>query len=203
MIALYDHIIALIITGIIVLLLLSVKERAHQSQIERSLMYNAKKQTLEIAGTLERDLMNAGYETSPFEAAVLEYNTTAEGLTDTLQFWGVGASGNRTRIAYGVTEEDSVTADGETMTLYELRRWERQGGQFVRAGGAAPTLTRFRIDLLDEKNNSVTDPEDARRFKIRFANTVHAYSNTDGYLKGYRQLHWAVTVGSTNLKPRW
>lgn len=202
MIALYDHIIALVITGIIVLLLLSVKERAHQSQIERSLMYNAKKQTLEIAGTLERDLMNAGYETSPFEAAVLEYNTNAEGLTDTLQFWGVGASGNRARIAYGVSEEDSVTADGQTMALYELRRWERRGGQFVRAGGTAPTLTRFHIELLGA-NNETADPEDAERFKIRFANTVHAYDNTDGYLKGYRQLHWAVTVGSTNLKPQW
>ncbi len=203
MIILYDHIISLLIVGVIVLLLFNVQQRAQQSSIERTMMYNAKKHTLDLASFLERDLANAGFETPPVEQAVLEHNTDADGITDTLQFWGVGASGERTRIAYGVSVVDTFRTTFRQMELvlplYELRRYERRGPDFVRAGGSAPTLTRFRVDLRTS-GDGVADLETVQRFRLRFANAVLPDFNSDKYLKGYRQLHWGATVSSPSLR---
>ncbi len=203
MLVLYDHIIALLIVGIIVLLLFNVQQRAQQSSIERTMMYNAKQQTLDLASFLERDLSNAGYQTPPIEDAILAHNINGDGITDTLQFWGVGASGDRARIAYSVSVVDTFKTKFRqaelVLPLYELRRYERRGANFVRVGGSAPTLTGFRVDLLDNGNNPA-DLETVQQFKVRFSNAVLPDFNSDQYLKGYRQLHWGITVGSPSLR---
>ncbi|MFQ5569592.1 MAG: hypothetical protein ACE5G0_07945 [Rhodothermales bacterium] len=199
MIALYDHIVAILIGGVIFLVLFNVQQRVQVSSVERSMMYMAKAGTLDLAGFLERDLMNAGFNTPPVETGILEHRTQAGGLTDTLMFWGVGASGARTRIAYGVSAVDSAYIDGEIVPLYELRRYERRGATFVRAGGSTPTLTRFKIDLLTS-GNTPTDISTAKRIRVRLANTALPEFKSDTHLRGYRQLHWGVTLNPPGLQ---
>ena len=83
MIALYDHLVAVLVGGVILLLLFNVQQRTQQSSVERTMMYMAKVGTLEMGSFLERDLMNAGFNTPPVENGILEHNNTGE-LTDTL-----------------------------------------------------------------------------------------------------------------------
>jgi len=199
MIALYDHIVAILVGGIILLLLFNVQQRVQQSSVERTMMYMAKTTTLDLASFMERDLMNAGFDTPPVASGVLMHHTNTDGVTDTLVFWGVGSAGTRTRVAYGVSVADTATIDDEEKPLYQLRRYERQGSTFVLAGGSAPTLTGFKVDLLTS-GNTPTDINTARRLRVRLTNAVLPDFDDAAYLKGYRQLHWGVTLNPPGLQ---
>lgn len=198
MIALYDHIISLMVAGIIILLLFNVQQDAQQTSIERDIMYMAKTRTLDFASVLERDLINAGYGTSPVEDGILVHNTNGAGVTDTLLFWSMGASGEPARIAYSVKQQNTAVLDGDTLAIYQLKRYERRGAVYVEAGGSTPTLTQFRIDLLTA-GNTPTGPSTAKRLRVRFANAVMPTLEDDRYLEGYRQLYWGVTLTPPSL----
>jgi len=198
MIALYDHLVAMLVGGIILLLLFNVQQRVNQSSVERTMMYMSKTNTLALASYLERDLMTAGFNTPPVESGILAHDTT-DGITDTLLFWGVGASGARTRIAYGVSVVDSATINGVVKPLYQLRRYERQGNTFVRDGGSGPMLTQFDIRLLTS-GNLEADFFTVARLKLRLSVAVLPDFESDTHLTGYRQLHWGVTLDPPGLQ---
>ena len=198
MIVIYDHLVAVLVGSVILLLLFNVQQRAQKSSVERTMMYMAKTSTLDLASFLERDLMSAGFNTPPVENGILEHNTT-DGLTDTLLFWGVGSAGTRARIAYGVSAVDSATIEGERVPLYELRRYERQGANYVRVGGSAPTLTEFKITLLTSGNTS-TDIYTADKVRVHLSNAVLPDFEDDTYLSGYRRLYWGITLDPPGLQ---
>lgn len=198
MIAIYDHLVAILVGGVIILLLFNVQQRTQQASVERTMMYMAKMNTLDLASFIERDLMNAGFNTPPVETGVLYHNTT-DGLTDSLIFWGVGAGAGRARIAYGVSAVDSATIEGETVPLYQLRRYERRGAAFVRVGGSASTLTDFEITLLTS-GNIPTDISTARKMKVRLSNAVLPGFEDDNHLAGYRRLFWGITLSPPGLQ---
>ena len=199
MIAIYDHLVAVLVGSVILLLLFNVQQRAQQSSVERTMLYMTKSSTLDLGSYLKRDLMNAGFDTPPVETGILKHNTNADGLTDTLVFWGVGASGMRTRIAYGASVVDTALIDGQERPLFEMRRYERRGAAFVRSGGSAPTLTQFKVDLLTS-GNTPTDISTARRLRLRLTNAVLPNFDSDEHLQGYRQLHWGVTLNPPGLQ---
>ncbi len=199
MIAIYDHLVAVIVGSVILLMLFNVSQRVQHSSVERTMLYMTKSNTLDLGSYLQRDLMNAGFDTSPVEHGILKHNTDAEGLTDTLVFWGVGASGVRTRIAYGASVVDTALIDGKESPLYQVRRYERRGSQFVRNGGSTPTLTQFKVDLLTS-GNTPTDISTARRLRLRLTNAVLPDFESDTHLKGYRRLHWGVTINPPGLQ---
>ena len=199
MIAIYDHLVAVLVGSVIILLLFNVQQRAQQSSVERTMLYMTKSSTLDLGSYLKRDLMNAGFDTPPVETGILKHNTNADGLTDTLVFWGVGASGMRTRIAYGASVVDTARIDGQERPLFEMRRYERRGAAFVRSGGSAPTLTQFKVDLLTS-GNTPTDISTARRLRLRLTNAVLPNFDSDEHLQGYRQLHWGVTLNPPGLQ---
>ena len=198
MLALYDHLVAILIGGVIILLLFNVQQRTQRSSVERTMMYMAKTSTLDLASFLERDLINAGFKTPPVETGILHHNAT-DGVTDSLVFWGVGAGGGRARIAYGVSVVDSAVIAGETVPLFELRRYERQGASFVRAGGSAPTLTGFEVTLLTS-GNTPTDISTAQKLKVSLANAVLPDFGDDTHLTGYRRLFWGITLNPPGLQ---
>ena len=199
MIAIYDHLIAVLVGSVIILLLFNVQQRAQQSSVERTMLYMTKSNTLDLGSYLKRDLMNTGFDTPPVETGILKHNTNAGGLTDTLVFWGVGASGERTRIAYGVSVVDTALIDGQEKPLFEMRRYERRGAEFVRNGGSTPTLTQFKVDLLTS-GNTPTDISTARRLRLRLTNAVLPQFDSEEHLQGYRQLHWGVTLNPPGLQ---
>ena len=199
MIAIYDHLVAVLVGSVILLLLFNVQQRAQQASVERTMLYMTKSNTLDLGSYLKRDLMNAGFDTPPVETGILTHNTNADGLTDTLVFWGVGASGARTRIAYGVSAVDTALINGQERPLFEVRRYERRGATFVRNGGSTPTLTQFKVDLLTS-GNTPTDISTARRLRLRLTNAVLPDFESEAHLQGYRQLHWGVTLNPPGLQ---
>ncbi len=198
MIFLYDHLIALLVGSVIFLMLFTIQRRAQQENVEQAMINVAKKQTLEFADVLERDLSNAGYATAPGQGGLTAYHMRADGVTDTLAFWGSDAAGTQIEVRYVVSVVDTATIEGETLPLFEMQRFRRNGGLWVRDGASPSTLTHFSVTLLDE-NNLVTGPADARQLQVRVTNAVFPHIGPDEYLRGHRQLHWAITLTPSSL----
>ena len=198
MLFLYDHFLALLVGSVIILMLFMIQVRAQQENIEQAMINAAKKQTLELADALERDLANAGYATAPSQPGITAYSMRADGVTDTLAFWGSDAAGTQIEVRYVVSVVDTVTIEGETLPLFEMQRFQRNGGPWVHDGGSPPTLTHFSVTLLDE-NNLVTGQADARQLQVRVTNAVFPHIGPDDYLRGYRQLRWGIMLTPASL----
>ncbi len=196
---LFDHLTSVLVAGVIILLLVVVHMRSQQTSVERTMAYMGKKHLLELADLLERDLNNAGYGTTPGQAGITAHTTRTDGQTDLLSFWGSDASGTQREIRYVLAETGSVTIDDETMPLFELQRSEKIAGVWTSMGGTTPTLTNFTVDLLNANNIPTTNLSEARRFRIRVSKAVMPDVGPDEYLKGYRLLHWGITLTPDNL----
>ena len=79
MIAIYDHLVAVLVGSVILLLLFNVSQRVQHASVERTMLYMTKSSTLDLGSYLQRDLMNAGFDTAPIETGILKHNTDAEG----------------------------------------------------------------------------------------------------------------------------
>ena len=56
MIAIYDHLVAILVGGAIILLLFNVQQRTQKSSVERTMMYMAKVNTLDLASFIVRSV---------------------------------------------------------------------------------------------------------------------------------------------------
>ena len=195
---LIDRIVAVIISSIIVLMGFSVQQRATQTSVGNAMLYIGKKQTLELADLLERDLANVGFDISPDQDAITEFITGEENL-ERLQFFGSDATGNQIEIRYDLVAVDTVEIGQQPVPLYELQRFEHSGTAWVAAGGSPSTLTRFYVDLLSETNLSV-GKADARRVRVWLENAVMPEASQGQVMESLRRLRWSVTIAPSNLR---
>jgi hypothetical protein len=194
-----DRIVAVVISTAVILMGFTVQQRAQQTSVSSTMLYVGKKQTLELADMLERDLANVGFGTSPNEVAITSYTVTPQNLLQRLEFLGSDASGNQIEVRYDVVFVDSVASSGEYVSIYELQRFENLSGTWTRNGGSPSTLTQFSIDLLDENNIPVAK-ENARRLRIRLENMVFPQVQVSDYMDAFRRIHWGITMSPPNLR---
>jgi hypothetical protein len=201
---LLDQLSAALVGSIVLLMLFSLHIRVQSSTIEDTLLYTAKKQTLSFAEILERDLANTGYLTVPGQQSIEAYSNKIFGgtqYTDTFQFWGSDAGGNRVRVRYDATVVDTVEADGTP--VLRIERSEDAGAGFQIAGASMSSLTDFDISLLDVNNNGATMAS-ARKIRVRFENAVgdpDAVSGVAGHKKPFMQkLRWGITLSPRGLR---
>ncbi len=195
---LIDRIVAVIISSMVVLMGFSVQQRAQQTSVGSTMLYVGKKQTLELADMLERDLANVGYDIAPDQDAITDFIAGPDNL-QRLQFFGSDATGNQIEIRYDLAVVDTVDIGEEQVPLYELQRFEKNGAVWQAAGGSPSTLTRFHVDLLSENNLSV-GKEDARRVRVWLENAVMPESNMGQLMENFRLLRWSITISPTNLR---
>ena len=195
---LIDRIVAVIISSIIVLMGFSVQQRATQTSVGSAMLYVGKKQTLELADMLERDLANVGFEIDPDQDAITDFIVGPDNL-ERLQFFGSDATGNQIEIRYDLAVVDTVEVGQEQVPLYELQRFEKNGALWQAAGGSPSTLTRFHVDLLSENNLSV-GKEDARRIRVWLENAVMPEATLGQLMEALRLLRWSATISPTNLR---
>ena len=202
----FDRLSATVVGGVVILMLFTIQTRIQSNTVESTIMYGAKKQTLNFAEVLERDLSNAGYLSVPGDAGILSHSNVTSGtkvLTDSLEFWGSDKTGNRTRVRYLLQPTIVTRIDGEDTQLYRMDRYELIAGTWKPSGASMSTLSDFRIDLLDSGNNGVINRVDARRLRVRFENAVVSQRMIDGdgsdrglYLN---KLRWGITLSPKGL----
>ena len=199
-----DRIIAMIIAAMVLLLGITTQQRARQSSVESTMLYVGKKQTLELADMLERDLANVGYQTTPGQDAITYYSRDDNDMLDTLQFWGlrrdsVDGAAEQVEIRYRLVEADTVEIDGTVVQLYQLKRFEHVGGVWQARGASPTTITRFYLDLLNENNNAAP-PDQATRIQVRLENAVAPKLDPGRRLNGLRSLHWSTTLSPPSIR---
>ena len=202
---LIDRIVAVIISSMVVLMGFSVQQRAQQTSVGSTMLYVGKKQTLELADMLERDLANVGYNLAPGQTAITMLTLQNGDMLDSLVFWGLGrdsvaAAARQVEVLYRLAPADTAHFGETSVPLFALERFEREGGGAWQAsGGSPPTITRFYISLLGETNNSVT-ADKARRVRVWLENAVMPEANMGEMMNNFRLLRWSMTVSPLNLR---
>lgn len=199
-----DRIVAMIIGALVLLMGFNVQQRARRSDVESTMLYVGKKQILELADLLERDLTNVGFQTTPDQSAITYFSRLGNNMLDTLQFWGLHRDtedgvAQQVQIRYVLAEADTVEIDETVVQLYQLTRDEYIGGSWQAGGASTPTITRLYLDLKNE-NNSLAPPDSATRIQIRLENAVMPKLDPARRLSGLRSLHWSTTLSPPSIR---
>ena len=191
---LLDHIAATLVIGSLVLVLATLQFRAQHASVEQTAMYTAKKQTLEFADFLTRELSNIGME-MPEDQRLEKHSSNAYGLTDTLRFWRKDLAGDVLKIEYVLVPADTIVYHDTTAVLYEMRRYQND----VLSGRSMPTLRSFNIDLFDDSGVAVSDSllGQARQMRIRITTALPYGDPSRFYLP---EIHWGTTLRPQGLE---
>jgi hypothetical protein len=203
MIFIFDKLTATIVAGFLFVMIVTLQLRVQSNSVEETLFYQSKKNTLSFAETLERDLANAGYRTTPGQDVITAFTNVQYDSTDVttlFQFWGIAANGSRAEIRYVTTPTDSIAVAAGRVPAFRVDRFENTGGGWTNAGGSASTFVAFEIDTLDE-NGFETSLAETRRLRIKLSNAVAA-NTMAGEGNGNRvahQLRWGITLAPVGL----
>ncbi|MCH8962234.1 MAG: hypothetical protein IH820_13180 [Bacteroidetes bacterium] len=188
-----DNLAAVLISGVLVLILVTMQFRAQQANQDRLVLYTAKKQTLSFADVLVRDLSNLGVE-MPRDQRIGRHSVNGDGLTDTLRFSRVDTAGDTLNIEYRLVVADSIVHE-DTTVLYQIERYEN--GVFT--GGSTPTMRSFTIELLDEGGATIAvDLRETRQVRIGFVNVMPFGDPDDHYIPS---TYWGTTLRPRSLNP--
>lgn len=190
---LLDNLTATIVAMSVLAMLVAMQYRAQEASVERTIAYSAKKQTIEFGKWIQDDIANVGAGVSFGSVSVQELTTNNSGNTSLFRFRrkmnAVDAA--PVDVTYQLVEKDTITVDGSAVYLFELQR--RVDGTLN--GASPPTVTRFRIEMLDENGMLTTAPSEARQVRVRFSTAMPVSDDRNAYL---REAHWGTTVPIRN-----
>ena len=194
----FDNITATLVAGVILLMLIGMQTRAREANIEQTALLTAKGQALELGDWLQQELGNAGSGVPINEAFIEDY--VIEAATENTKRFSFRrklqeADPTPTLITYELIDGEKAVVDGDTLQLYQLQRCEGTttclSGSSSLKGQSPPTLTYFRIDLLDENGGAWTaGTSNAFYLRVRFA--VTSSMSTRG--NHMREAHWGTVL---------
>ncbi len=170
---LQDHILSIIIGGLVMLAMMQVYLDGQRAGIEITTLYSGRTSTLSFVETLQHDFPNIGSRMSAADPMILNYvwNSTTKfiefrGTIDTLDAAPVE------QIKYQVVFSDSMQIEfngtSEMVALYEVQRLVDDAGTYKITGSSAPTVREFEISLFDGSGLPVTATWDnTRQVEIR------------------------------------
>lgn len=160
---LLDHLTSALVGGVVMMVLLAVGARMSDGGRDTQLYETSRRQSQAFAQQLEHDLLNVGYGVPTTSAPIQEWTDSTFVFLrklDTLSTAPV------VEVAYRRATVDSVEVRGQTVALYEVQRFQDD----VRSGGSPPTLTGFRIGLVDRAGAATTDLAAAIGIAVGFRN---------------------------------
>lgn len=182
---LYDNITATIIATTVTIILISVQMRATQTNAARTARNVVKMEGQNFATWLEKDLEKMGANIDQGKEAPFAAPTSLAGetsVTGSFTFYRdslVSGGSDTVRIAtrYNVKKKGTAEVEGETEDLYQLVRKQKVGGgswsdEEIK-GESTPALGYFKIEMLDEDanvvSNPVTDLDQVHSTRVRFS----------------------------------
>jgi hypothetical protein len=186
---LLDNITATIVAMSVLVTVLVMQHRAQDAGVQRSVTYQAKKQTLELGSWLQDDLANVGAGVSFGAISVVDRNENADGLTTSFEFRRKleEDDASAVNIRYALVETEAISVGGEEVQLYQLER--RVDGTVV--GKSPDTITDFSIEMLDAGGQYTDAPSDARQLRVQLSS---ALPFSDQKLTYLRETHWGTTL---------
>lgn len=195
MIAIFDNLTAMLIGSAVLLIMVGMNQRNQEVAIERSINYVAKKQAIEFGNWLQDDVANIGAGVAGGSPVLEVPEENAAGVTSRFTFYRkeTAAAATPVEIEYLLAPRPAVTMQTSrgrdtTFTLYEIRRVVN--GATAESGKSMPTITRFKVELLDRNGRVTTDAAAARQVRIGFS-AVARFSERRKFLI---ENHWSTTV---------
>jgi hypothetical protein len=151
--AVFDHLIAIIVGTVVLVLALSMTLSAQESGVAATQLYAAREQTLSFLDVVQQDLANVGAAVSPGLPVIVAWEEGEP--TPAFEFRGAvapAASAAVERVRYEVVPVGTatVTVGGTEQTLptYRVDRLVWDGTDYVLGGASPATLTTFEVRLL-------------------------------------------------------
>jgi Tfp pilus assembly protein PilE len=192
---LYDNLTATVIAMTVVLILAAIQVRATQQNVAQTSRHIVKSQAQTLASWMEDDLEQLGENMTAdgiaFDAPQKEDSEWAPGgwITREFSFYR-DSSDVRLETRYEIDSTGTQTVDGETRTLYELKRYH-EGFQ---DGESSPTLGYFDVDMLDRNADVIANPatnrDSVRSIRVQFS-VVAPYQNRE---MSIRVVHFGSVV---------
>lgn len=201
MFAIFDHLTALLVASIVVLMLITVKHRAAEASLEQTSMYVAKKHLLDFAEWVEDDLIQVG---AHFGKTDTRFTVPTQKDGNTVQFEFYRDSVNyavsppdtvHIETRYELVEADSVVLADSTVQLYQLRRTVRKDDgkgwtSWSSDGFSPPRLSYFEVSLFDGNGQAVASEGNTAYLRVAFS-LVPAFQVSRQYIN---QLSWGTTI---------
>ncbi len=184
-----DNLTATIIGTVALLIILTMQHQVRESSTERTAVYMAKNQSLELGNWMQRDLSNFGAGINPGQPVFDGTEKNAAGLTKTFSFRRRAdstAASPVIQISYELAQKDSVKLNGNYVKLYQVIR--KVDG--VKTGSSPALLTDFVIELLDATGATTYAASAAAYLRVRFAMAL-PFARDRFFI---RQTHWATTL---------
>jgi hypothetical protein len=218
----FDHLIAITISAVLAMILMSQQLASRQDSLERQSVYDAKTKALAFAEWLEDDIVKLGarfgqdrdrftFETDTLDGAEFTtrfeyyYNerTNDDGTTQRVEVRYQLANTDSMLVATGATASDSIYVQ-----LYEVARSTRAGqardGDWV--SDVPPTweisegyrtpygLSYFQIEPRNSQGIPVTDPTEADYVRLQFSVVPSMFPVHRARMISGAGLNWATTV---------
>lgn len=180
-----DNLSATLIASTVLLIIVVLQARTTEINMEQATTYMVKKQASELSTWLESDLLMLGRNMT--DPAVVPFeNPVDSGLVTTrFTFYrdSIDTSVDpvdtiRVGVRYALLRTGTRTISDEPVDVFRLRReTQEDGGAWTEAGGAAPLLSYFKIDMLNRDARPVAAPADVaavnadsvRNTRLRFS----------------------------------
>jgi len=203
----YDNLIAVLISGFLLLILVQLNRNGNQTRVNTTRYYAGRAQATSFIETLQRDFRNIGSGVDAADDMIsafqwdqvdtfIEFYATIEpdpeppaapAPVKRIRYEKVSAPDCQTRV--------SRTAPPVTIPCFRVVRSVYDGTQFVEEGGSMDTITDFAIDVRRANGASAaSNLEEARAIVVR----MEALSplGEDGIIKRTR---WQTRLQPTNL----
>lgn len=215
MLPLIDHLISLIVAGVLILSLSVTQLRVSHAGVDQVAAHSAKTKTVIFGRWVEKDILdigeNFGRNRYRFQAPVLD----ARGNTTSFEFYrdepltATTARRHLTRYQLVAVGQIQRPSDPAPQTTFRLDRYTAQ--TTVTNGVAAPvpasawtkrnesisTLSFFRINMLDRMGMVTTNSNVADFLQVEFAVLPEYVLNPENFI---REMYWVSTL---KVRPFW
>jgi len=154
---LIDNLNAMIVLGAVLLMLLFLRQRMVEVNVEQLATYTVKKQAVDLATWLEDDLLTVGENMNLTEKRFEDPKQSGLNTTEFTFYRDsvdtsapAGTAPIRIATRYTLAPAGTRTLQGESISVYQLIRETRENsGSWKEDGRTAPLLSYFRIDMLN------------------------------------------------------
>ena len=189
---LLDHIAAVLITSILLLVIMATQFAGQQTNIDATQYYDAKIRLLDLVQSVERDFTNIGSGLDSVKFAIQEFDTVSVPARITFAARTDSTIPGSQLVTYQWEETGSVRLkDQSTIPTYTVQRLI----DGAISGTSAGAITGFRVDLLRADSISITTNfED-----MRLVNVIMSTASTLGTNEQVEQSRWRKQFRPMNM----
>ena len=217
---LLDHLISILVAGVVTLVLLTTQTRSQHAVIEQTASHGVKAKALAFGQWIERDVLNLGANVGHNTYRFTEPEVDTSGNTTRWVFFSDSTRTNGTRLRsytrYRLEPTEMVEFQDTTMQMYVVNRDTAAvnyvgdtvamptSGQWVRNLWTIGTLSFFRIEMLGSMGDTpriaatgAIDVDKVDYIRVRFGVVPEYVLRPDNYI---RELYWVRTL---KVRPYW